>query len=71
MSSVLLFCFSRRSGMRSSLANYSVAYEKTQSNRISDFQDFVCSLFPKAILFDFYSDLMQFATSFHQRESLF
>ena len=32
----------------------SVAYEKTQSNRVSDFRDFVCSLFPKVILFDFY-----------------
>ena len=38
-----------------SLANYSVAYEDTQSNRVTDFHDFVCSLFPKAILFDFYS----------------
>ena len=37
-----------------SLANYSVAYEETQSNRVSDFRDFVCSLFPKAILCDFY-----------------
>ena len=37
-----------------SLANYSVAYEETQSNRVSDFRDFVCSLFPKAILFNFY-----------------
>ena len=36
-----------------SLANYSVAYEETQSNRVSDFRNFVCSLFPKAILFDF------------------
>ena len=35
-------------------ANYSVAYEETQSNRVSDFRDFVGSLFPKAILFDFY-----------------
>ena len=34
--------------------DYSVAYEATQSNRVSDFRDFVCSLFPKAILFDFY-----------------
>ena len=34
-----------------SLANYSVAYVETQSNRVSDFRDFVCSLFPKAILF--------------------
>ena len=33
----------------------SVANEETQSNRVSDFRDFVCSLFPKAILFDFYS----------------
>ena len=36
------------------LANYSFAYEETQSNRVSDFYDIVCSLFPKAILFDFY-----------------
>ena len=26
-------------------------YKETQSNRVSDFRDFVCSLFPKAILF--------------------
>ena len=37
-----------------SLANYSVAYEETKSNRVSDFRDFVSSLFPKAILFDVY-----------------
>ena len=37
-----------------SLVNYSIAYEKTQSNRVFDFRDFVCSLFPKAILFYFY-----------------
>ena len=36
-----------------SLANYSVAYEETQSNRVSDFRDFVYSLFPKAILLNF------------------
>ena len=36
------------------LANYSVAYEETQLNRVSDFRDLVCSLFPKAIRFDFY-----------------
>ena len=36
------------------------SYEETQSNRVSDFRDFVCSLFPKAILvFYFY-----FPTSF-------
>ena len=40
-----------------SLANYSVAYEETQSNRVFDFRDFVCSLFPKATLFDSYSTL--------------
>ena len=40
-------------GSLCSLAIYSVAYEETQSNRISDFRDFVCSLFSKAILFDF------------------
>ena len=37
-----------------SLANYSVAYEETQSNRVSDFRNFVCSLLPKAVLFDVY-----------------
>ena len=37
-----------------SLANYSVAYEETHSKRASNFRDCVCSLFPKAILFDFY-----------------
>ena len=37
-----------------SLANYSVTYEESQSNRVSDFRDFVYCLFPKAILFDFY-----------------
>ena len=40
-------------GVRS-LANYSVAYEETLSNRVSDFRYFVCSLFTKAILLDFY-----------------
>ena len=34
-----------------SLEDYSVAYEETKSNRVSDLRDFVCSLFPKAILF--------------------
>ena len=37
-----------------SLANLSAAYEETQSNTVSDFRDFVCFLFPKAILFYFY-----------------
>ena len=37
-----------------SLANYSVIYEETRSNWVSDFCDFMCSLFPKAILFYFY-----------------
>ena len=36
------------------LANYSVAYEEIQSNRVSDFRDFVCSLFRKAMFFYFY-----------------
>ena len=40
------------------LSNYSVAYEETQLNRVSDFRDFVCSLFPKAILFDSYFTLL-------------
>ena len=30
-----------------------------QSNRVSDFRDFVCSLFPKEILFDFYFSPLQ------------
>ena len=34
------------------------SYEETQSNRVSDFRDFVCSLFPKAVLFDFYFTLV-------------
>ena len=38
-----------------SLANYSVAYKEVQSNRVSDSRDLTCSLFPKEILFDFYS----------------
>ena len=28
--------------------------QENLSNRVSDFRDFVCSLFPKAILFDFH-----------------
>ena len=36
-----------------SLANYSFAYEETQSNRVSDFHNVVCSLFPKAFFFTF------------------
>ena len=46
--------------MLCSLENYSVAYEKTQSNRVSDFCDFVCSMFPKAIRFDFYCQSWRF-----------
>ena len=38
----------------SSLANYSVAYEETQSNQVSEFHDFVSSLSPKAILFFYF-----------------
>ena len=34
-----------------SLAHYDVAYEENQSNRVSVFRDFLCSLFQKAILF--------------------
>ena len=36
----------------------SFAYEETQSNRVSEFRDSVCSLFAKAILFLllFYTD---------------
>ena len=36
-----------------SLTNCSVAYEETQSNRVSDFRDCESSLFPKAILLTF------------------
>ena len=52
-------CFENRTPLKPalgdicSIANYCVAYEQTQSNRVSHFRDFVCSLFPKAILFDF------------------
>ena len=42
-----------------SLATYSVAYEETQSKRVSGFCDCVCSLFPKAVLFDFYITLQK------------
>ena len=50
----LLMCsFPFDNGGVYSLANYSVAYEETQSNRVSDFHDVVRSLFPKAFLFDF------------------
>ena len=35
-----------------------LAYEKTQSNQVSEFRNFVCSLFPKAVLFDFYFTLL-------------
>ena len=58
------YCLSRRKGGAGgggggeggvcSLANYNVAYEETQSNRFSDFRDFVCSLFPKAIFFFYF-----------------
>ena len=41
-------------GVVCSLAIYSVAYQETQSNKVFKFCDFVCSLFPKAIFFDFY-----------------
>ena len=42
-----------------SLANYSVAYEETQSSRVINVRDFVCSLLPKAVLFCllFYSNV--------------
>ena len=62
-----------------SFANYSVAYEETQSNRVSVFRNFVRSLFPKAILFDFYltpevSDILKLLwsniSSFHNIFSL-
>ena len=47
----LLFCFKLK---LSPLHSKQYMYEETRSNRVSDFCDFVCSLFPKAILFDFY-----------------
>ena len=34
-----------------------VAFEETLSNRVSDFCNFVCFLFPKAIRYDFYYTL--------------
>ena len=46
------------------LANYSVAYEETQSNRVSEFREFVCSLFLKAILFYFYFSYIYDMTSY-------
>ena len=48
------FIYSIVASVVCSLANYSVAYEETQWNRVSDFRDFVCSLFPKAIFFYFF-----------------
>ena len=60
----ILVIFENRISLKSalggvcSLANYNVAYEETQSNRVSDFHDFMCSLFPKAILFYFYFTLL-------------
>ena len=47
-------CVCGGGGCVCSLANYSVAYEEIQSNGVSYLIDFVCPLFPKAILFDFY-----------------
>ena len=35
-----------------------VIYKKTQSNRVSNIRDFVCSLFPEAIPFYFYVTLL-------------
>ena len=35
------------------LANYSVAYEQTQSNRVSDYSDFVCSSFQRQAFLTF------------------
>ena len=49
-----------------SLGNYSVAYEATQSNRVStNFRDFLCSLFPKAIFFFFFFSLLFSSGGFH------
>ena len=36
-----------------SLAKYRFACEEIQSNRVSDFRDFVCYLFPKATFLTF------------------
>ena len=38
---------------------HSVAYEESRSNGVSDFRDFVYSLFPKAILLDLYFTPLQ------------
>ena len=35
------------------------AYEETETNRVSDFRDFVCFLFTKPIIFYFYFTLLQ------------
>ena len=48
-----------------SVANYSVAYEETQSNRVSDFRDFVCSLFPKAIRSDVFGEQRRLMSESH------
>ena len=46
------------------IQNYSVPYEETQSNRVSDFRDLFCvSLFPKAILVYFYFTIGSFEGS--------
>ena len=55
-----------------SLAIYSVAYEETQSNRVSDFRNFVFSLFPKTItvfFFFFFFFFFTFFFSFIAQES--
>ena len=54
-----------------SLTNYGVTYENTKSSRASDYRDFVCSLFPKAVLFDFYfKNLLSQGTSFPTKRRL-
>ena len=56
----------RGGGSVCSLANYSVAYEETQSNRVSDFCDFVC--FQKQSFLTF---ILNMATLFDMKPGAF
>ena len=42
---------------------------ETQSNRVSDFRDFVSSLFPKATLFDFYFKEIEYISKWFYSDS--
>ena len=47
-------------GAYAAVANYSVAHEGAQSNRVSDFPDFVCSSFQWQSFLTFYSTVAGF-----------